>query len=125
MKLLAKSLRRKQSEAERQLWRYIRNRQLAGFKFRRQHIIEPYIVDFICLERKLIIEIDGGQHAEHLEYDARRTAFLGRKGFRVIRFWNNEVLADTEAVLSVIRAALIERPSPQPSPLPGEREWIK
>lgn len=77
-------------------------------KFRRQHVVGYYIVDFVCLEQKLVIELDGGQHAEQVGYDARRTAFLEGEGFRVMRFWNNQVLAETESVLDEIRAALMK-----------------
>jgi very-short-patch-repair endonuclease len=83
-----------------------------GYKFRRQVVIVPYIVDFICLEARLIIEVDGGQHGGRLVYDARRTVRLESKGYRVIRFWNHEVLGELEGVLEQIRAALIEAPSP-------------
>jgi very-short-patch-repair endonuclease len=116
MKDLARRLRRQGTEAERLLWNRLRGRQLAGFKFRRQHALWPYVVDFLCLEPKLVIEIDGGQHAEQAHQDARRTKYLQALGYRVIRFWNNEVLRDPEAVVGSIRAALIEIPSPPPSP---------
>ena len=112
----AKNLRKNQTDAEGLLWRYLRNRQIANSKFRRQHIIGSYIVDFICLEKALIIEIDGGQHTENVAYDERRTAYLESKGYKVIRFWNNEVFSDMETVLSVIHENLINSPSPQPSP---------
>jgi len=98
------------------MWHLLRNRRLAGKKFRRQHPIPPYIVDFYCHEAALVVEIDGGQHAEARRYDEKRMAFLERKGLRVIRFWNNEVLQETESVLQVIWDALQE-PSP-PAPLP-------
>jgi len=87
-----------------------------GFKFRRQVVIESYIVDFVCLEVRLIIEADGGQHSEQVAYDARRTVQLEGMGYRVMRFWNHEVLGELQSVLEQIRAALIEAPSPQPSP---------
>lgn len=77
-------------------------------KFRRQHVVGSYIVDFVYLEQKLVIELDGGQHAEQIEYDAQRTVFLVREGFRVMRFWNNQVLAETESVLDEIQAALMK-----------------
>jgi very-short-patch-repair endonuclease len=116
MKDLARRLRRHGTDAERLLWNRLRSRQLAGFKFRRQQILGPYIVDFLCLEPKLVIEIDGGQHAEQAHQDARRTEYLQALGYRVIRSWNNEVLRDSDAVVGSIRAALIEIPSPPSSP---------
>lgn len=119
----AKNLRRNQTDAERKLWRHLRNRRCAAFKFRRQHILGLYIVDFICLEQKRIVEIDGGQHAAHIHYDAKRTAFLESLGFNVIRFWNNDVLNNIDGVLEVIHDALTG--SPHPDPLPErEREKI-
>jgi very-short-patch-repair endonuclease len=97
-----KNLRKNQTDAETLLWRRLRNRQLEGFKFRRQHSFDPYIVDFVCIEKRLIVELDGGQHALAVEADEHRTKFLEQKGFRVVRFWNNEVLGNTEAVLERI-----------------------
>lgn len=102
MKDKARSLRRRQTEAEKFLWQHIRNRRLSGCKFRRQHPISPYIVDFACLEKKLIIELDGSQHLEAKEPDKRRDNFLKEKGFTVLRFWNHEIFAKTEAVLQLI-----------------------
>jgi very-short-patch-repair endonuclease len=87
-----------------------------GYKFRRQVVIEPYIVDFVCLEARLIIEADGGQHSDQVAYDARRTVRLEGMGYLVMRFWNHEVLGELQTVLEQIRAALIEGPSPRPSP---------
>jgi len=84
------------------IWHGIRNRSLAGSKFRRQHVIGPYVVDFVCMESGLIVEVDGGQHTERKAYDARRTSFLESKGYLVIRFWNDEVLKDREGVLAEI-----------------------
>ena len=121
MKHRARDLRKKQTEAEKKIWQHLRNREIAGHKFRRQHVIGYYIVDFVCLSRKLIVEVDGGQHVETARYDAKRTEFLKSKGFAVIRFWNNDVLINTDAVIQKIYDALTRSPSPQPSP-PGERE---
>jgi very-short-patch-repair endonuclease len=119
----ARNLRKAQTDAERVLWQQLRNRQLSGAKFKRQYGMGRYIVDFICLESKLIVEVDGGQHAEQHEYDAQRTAWLEAQGFKVLRFWNNEVLSETAVVLEVIMRELLNfNPSPQPSPLEGERE---
>jgi len=119
VKSLANKLRKQQTDAEKLLWRRLRNRQLAGCKFRRQHKLGPYFVDLVCLERKVIVEIDGGQHIEQMGPDLSRTAFLHAQNFTVIRFWNNDVLIETESVLEAILAAL-KSPSPQPSPTRGE-----
>jgi len=116
MKSLARSLRHHATDAERLLWKHLRNQCLAGYKFRRQVIIEPYIVDFVCLDAKLIVEADGGQHVEQAEDDARRTRFLNSLGYKVMRFWNDEILRDSAAVLARIHDFLIEAPSPRPSP---------
>lgn len=105
----ARGLRQRQTDAEKALWAKLRNRQLEGVKFRRQQPVGSYIVDFASFERKLIIEIDGGQHNEDKpkERDAERTARLEERGYRVIRFWNNEVLMNLEGVLESIREALL------------------
>lgn len=102
----AQSLRKSSTDAELRLWRVLRNRNLEKFKFRRQHPIGPYIVDFVCLEKKLVIELDGGQHVERASYDAVRSAVLAQSGFRVIRFWDNDVLTKTESVMQAIYNAL-------------------
>ncbi|MEO5573102.1 MAG: endonuclease domain-containing protein [Gammaproteobacteria bacterium] len=122
MKQLAKTLRRNQTEAEKRIWHHLRNRGLVNYKFKRQYEIGPYIVDFICLERQLIVEIDGGQHVSSFEKDTQRTLYLQSQGFKVIRFWNDEVLKNTANVLDVIANTLLKYPSPQPSPLAGEKE---
>ena len=100
----AAKLRRDRTEAEDRFWQAVRNRQLDGFKFRFQHSLWPYVADFACLEAKLIVELDGGQHSE--VKDARRTAFLEAKGFRVLRFWSHEVLENLDGVVAVVGAAL-------------------
>jgi very-short-patch-repair endonuclease len=110
-------LRQKATDAEQRLWRRLRNRQVCGAKFRRQHPLPPYVVDFVCLEKRLVIEADGGQHLERQAHDEKRTAFLEAQGFRVMRFWNDEILTQTEDVLEAIFRALNE--TPHPSPLPG------
>jgi len=115
------NLRKRSTDAEQRLWKRLRNRQLKDAKFRRQHPISPYIVDFVCLEKKLIIEADGGQHIEQRSLDKQRTAFLEAQGFRVVRFWNDEILTQTEEVLDVIFRALNDTPHPDPLPK-GERE---
>ena len=102
----ARQLRRNSSKAENLLWYYLRNKQQKGVKFRRQHIIGPYIVDFASLSRKLNVEIDGGQHAERTSYDQQRTRWLESQGFKVLRFWNNEVLGNTEGIMERIRNCL-------------------
>ena len=113
------------TDAERRLWRHLRNRELGGWKFRRQYPVGPYIVDFICVEKNLVIEVDGGKHAEKEELDIQRSEYLNKMGYRVFRFWNNQVLQETEAVLETILAILMNEkrnsPSPQPSPPSGER----
>ena len=102
MKEKARALRKNQTDAELVLWGIIRGKKFEDLKFRRQHPIPPYIVDFVCTEKKLIIEIDGGQHADAIEYDQQRTAFLESKSYTVIRFWNNEVLTNIEGVYEEI-----------------------
>jgi very-short-patch-repair endonuclease len=105
----AKTLRKNQTDVEQLLWRQLRNRQLCQQKFRRQFPIDPYIVDFVCLELKLIIELDGGQHADQIQYDNNRSLFLGQRGFMVLRFWNNDVIENMEGVLEAIRLVILER----------------
>jgi len=92
------------TDVERKLWHAVRNRQLGGFKFRRQVTIGPFIVDFLCAEARLVVELDGGQHGE--EVDSGRTAFLEGEGYRVLRFWNGDVVESFEGVLEVILQAL-------------------
>ncbi len=105
-----RKLRQSQTDAEARLWFHLRDRNLAGRTFRRQHAIGRYVVDFICLEEKLVIEVDGGQHAERIHKDATRTAFLESKGLRVLRFWNSDVLGNIEGVLLVIMDSLSRTP---------------
>ena len=99
----ARELRRNQTEAERALWLQVCNRRLEGNKFRRQQPIGPYVVDFVCFEKKVIIELDGGQHSEQIVYDTKRDAWLESQGYRVLRFWNNQLLGDIEAVLETLK----------------------
>ncbi len=121
---LARKLRREETDAERKLWSRIRDRQFHGLKFRRQVPVCGYVADFLCHEVKLIVELDGGQHAERGEEDARRTRALNEAGFLVLRFWNNDVLANTDGVLTAIAEELqaAERMdnglAPHPVPLP-------
>jgi very-short-patch-repair endonuclease len=95
------------------LWQQLRSRQLLGYKFVRQEPIGPFFADFLCREKALVVEVDGGQQAES-ERDARREAFLRERGFRVIRFWNNDVLGNLEGVLETIAGALSEATPPHP-----------
>jgi very-short-patch-repair endonuclease len=97
---LARNLRRKESDAERKLWYKLRSRQFENLKFRRQHPIGKYIVDFVSLETKIVVEVDGGQHNEpgNMEKDEQRTAWLENEGYHVIRFWNNDVLLNIDGV---------------------------
>jgi len=104
--LRARELRQFSTDAERVLWSHLRNRQLEGCKFRRQVPIDRFIADFACLERKLVIELDGGQHAEQAEREVARTAALEAAGWTVLRFWNHEVFENLEGVLIAVIAAL-------------------
>lgn len=118
---LQRRLRNQLTDAERVLWRHLRGRQLADFKFRRQHPYCDYILDFVCLERKLVVELDGSQHLDNAAYDAKRDAYLEQAGFVVLRFWDNQVLQETESVLAAIWQALHAIPHPPAvSPRPGE-----
>jgi very-short-patch-repair endonuclease len=110
----AKSLRSQQTDAEQKLWYHLRAHRYMGLKFKRQKPIGRYIVDFVCPERSLIIELDGGQHTEQMAYDTQRDAWLHGEGYTVLRFWNNEVMQEMEGVLEKIRITLF--PSPPPSP---------
>jgi len=104
----ARALRRRQTEAERLLWNRLRDRQLSGLKFRRQVAIGTFIVDFVCFDARLVVELDGGQHGEdrHAARDAARTTWLEGEDFRVLRFWNNEVMDNVDGVLTAIVEAL-------------------
>jgi very-short-patch-repair endonuclease len=124
----ARSLRRAQTDAEHQFWSKLRDRQLLAARFRRQHPIGRYIVAFCCPERGLVVELDGSQHTERMEADRRRSAFLAGQGYRVLRFWDTDVLTSMDAVLEAIAKALAD-PHPgrsaelttKPSPCKGER----
>ena len=101
------------TDAERVLWQNLRNRQLGGFKFRRQKPIGPYIVDFVCLEKMIIIEVDGGQHALNINSDSLREDYLKKKGYKILRVWNHDALRNTESILELILKNLKENaPSP-------------
>lgn len=114
----AKRLRKKLTETEKYLWNYLRNKQIDRFKFRRQQPIGKYIVDFINFEKKLVIEVDGGQHSIYKKKDVIRDKYLKKEGYKVLRFWDNEVLNNIEGVLEMIINNL--SPSPKSSPLKGE-----
>ena len=108
----ARQLRSRLTAAERVLWRRLRLRQVDGHKFRRQHAIGPFIVDFACVERKIIVEVDGGQHGDaQVSYDRDRTEWLRARGYTVLRFWNNDVMRDPESVAEAIRQTLQAPPS--------------
>ena len=105
-------------DAEALMWYHLRGRRLGGFKFKRQWSLGPYLADFCCIERRLVVEIDGGQHSE--ERDARRTAALQAMDYRVVRYWNHDVLANTDGVLTDLLAQLEAHPHPGPLPQAGE-----
>ncbi len=107
---IARLLRQRQTPAEHRLWAMLQNRQLLGYKFRRQHPIGPYVTDFYCAEAKLIIEVDGDIHAygKQIQHDAERTQYLTTEGYRVIRFTNDEVLQNLNAVAEIILETLAE-----------------
>ena len=120
-----RELRHHQTDTEKKLWRLLRGRRLAAYKFRRQHPVGPFIVDFCCPTLRLVLELDGGQHATDIIQDAQRTRYLKTEGYRVIRFWNTDVLLETPAVLQLILNSIDEQTQedPHPDPLPGrERE---
>ena len=112
----AKTLRTGMTDAERRLWSRLRQEQL-GVKFRRQHPLGTYVLDFVCLDPKLVIEVDGSQHLDQLAYDADRTAWLMQRGFAVLRFWANEVMSETDAVVSRIieHLNLVAHAAPTPT----------
>ena len=125
----AKELRQVGMSAERQLWERLRGQQLDGLKFRRQHPIGHCIVDFYCAEARLVVELDGGIHTTQREWDVERTAILEAQGYRVIRFWNEVVIGEIDAVLAEIAVAVRGEPSPSPGastrlapPSPGSQE---
>ena len=126
----AKTLRRNLTDAEQKLWYHLRAHRFMGRKFKRQKPLGRYVVDFICLEEKLIIELDGGQHAENVTYDQERDSWLRSEGYTVLRFWNNELLNETESVLERIRLALSKEadtsetlsPGPSPTSVRGDVE---
>ncbi len=98
----SRELRRSNTEAEKRIWYYLRAKRMLGLKFKRQVVLGKYIADFVCLEKKLIIEVDGGQHMEQQAYDVKRSLYLESLGYIVLRFWNSEVLEQTQSVLDKI-----------------------
>jgi very-short-patch-repair endonuclease len=120
-----RQLRRLQTDAERKLWHHLRNRRLLGYKFRRQHRIDRFYPDFVCLQAHLIVELDGSQHLDQEKYDTARTQHLQQQGYRVVRLWNDDVLLRIDDALMTIAAALT---TPHPSlratfsPQSGEKE---
>ena len=118
----AKELRKNSTIAENTIWKHLRQKQLEGLKFKRQQPIDNYIVDFVCFERRVIIEVDGGQHSIEVEKDRIRDNYLRMNGFKVLRFWNNEVLENIIGVLEVIRDSCLNSPSPQSPPARGGEE---
>ena len=115
----AKEMRSRPTDAEHRLWQILRAHRFAGFKFRRQVPIDFYVADFLCFAERLIVEVDGGQHAENPR-DERRDAFLRSQGFRVLRVWNNDIFENEEGVTEAILEALRSPPFPNPSPARGE-----
>jgi very-short-patch-repair endonuclease len=111
----ARDLRANATDAERRLWAQISARKIAGARFNRQVPIGPFICDFVSRSAKLVIEVDGGQHALNAEADLDRTHYLERQGYRVLRFWNNDVMERIEGVVMMIERALVDSPSPNPS----------
>ena len=121
----AQDLRNNATDAERRLWAHLRHRRLGGFKFSRQMSVGPFVCDFLCRERGLVVELDGGQHAERTAQDERRTAFLNAEGLAVLRFWNNDVFENMEGVLQTILRNLQQLPpkfTRPPLPLAGGEE---
>jgi adenine-specific DNA-methyltransferase len=127
LRAYAREMRTHMTDAEALLWRLLRNRRVAGAKFRRQHSMGRYILDFYCDEKMLAIELDGSQHMDHANYDQKRDAWLNAQGVRTLRFWNNQVLVETENVMEVIYGELVGIASavaltPNPSPACGRGE---
>lgn len=123
----ARQLRAAQTDAETLLWSRLRGHRLFGLKFRRQQPVGACIVDFFCAEKRLIVELDGGQHQDRAGYDAGRDAWLKTEGYTVLRYWNNEVMGNLEGVLGDICrcAGVLEKGPPSPQPLPPRRGGAK
>lgn len=118
---IAQNLRKRSTDAENLLWRHLRRKQIAGVKFRRQQPIDNYVVDFVCFEKRIVIEVDGGQHAINRFKDIEREKYLIENGFIILRFWNNEVLQNAEGVLEVIRKKCVNHPPLAPPVKGGEK----
>ena len=121
---LAKNLRRNSTDTERLLWKHLRSKQIEGLKFRRQEPIGKYIVDFVCFEKKIIVEADGGQHASELVKDSLRSDWLKNEGFKILQFWNNDILQNTEGVLETIREACLTSHPPLTPPIKGGEGYL-
>ncbi|GAB3793590.1 endonuclease domain-containing protein [Dyella agri] len=117
----AKSMRSAPTQAEQRLWYHLRAHRFLGLKFKRQKPLGPYIVDFVCMEQGLVVELDGSQHGDQVAYDRERDAWLAGQGLTVLRFWNHDVMNQTESVLERIRQFVEAAPSP-PTPLPQAGE---
>ena len=115
----ARALRQNMTDAERSIWQSLRSLQINGHRFRRQVPFGPYIADFVCHDPRLVIEIDGGQHHRLSPTEAKRTRFMEDQGYRILRFWNNEVLSNLEGVCAMIARALRHHPHPVPPPSRG------
>ena len=113
---LGKTLRKRPTDAEQLLWKHLRMKQMEGLKFRRQQPIDSYIVDFVCFENRIIIEVDGGQHGAYSIKDGERDSHLRQHGFKVLRFWNNDVLQNASGVLEIIREECLSHPPLNPLP---------
>jgi len=121
----ARGLRKKPTECEQALWKHLRMRQLDGYKFHRQQPIGQYIVDFVSFGGRVVVELDGGQHSQQMDYDSKRTAWLEAQGYRVLRFWNNQVLQEIEAVKAIVSNVLEDganTPHLNPPPQGGRRD---
>jgi len=116
----ARELRRSQTDAEAKLWFHLRDRRLGGFKFRRQVPLGSFIVDFLCNDVRLVVEVDGGQHVDRANYDAQRTCFLESLGLTIVRYWNDDILLRTDEILADLSMRLVA-PHPDPLPAGGER----
>jgi very-short-patch-repair endonuclease len=117
---LARQLRHQQTLAEQKMWWLLRSRAFNGYKFCRQYLIGPFIVDFCCRKRKLVIELDGSQHADNQDYDRERTFYLQQRGYRVLRFWNRDLLNEQNQVLEAVFCALTRPPGTLSRLIPGE-----
>jgi very-short-patch-repair endonuclease len=123
LKPFAKHLRKKSTDTENVLWKQLRAKRFEGFKWRRQEPIGKYIVDFVCYEKRIIVECDGGQHIVQKDKDSKRDEWLKDRGYKILRFWDNEVLQNLDIVLDVIWKVLSDHPPPNPLPsMEGEKK---